>query len=296
MDPFAPWPPEDLEAFWAGAIDEARRTPLEYRRSGHSTFDHPHLSVESLTFSGMGGRTLHGWIATPPGARRLPGFLWIPPYGRESVLPNEYGTRSGMVSLSFNFHELNAFHQEGYVPERGYFSEGAGNPATWIFRRMLQDAYLALRVLRAQPEADEDRLAACGMSQGGGISIWLGAWSGLVRAVCADMPFLGAMRFAMTKAYRYPLKELADFAEREPLGEERLMHTLSYFDTVNQATRCGVPTLVTLGEKDPAVRPEQAEAVYQALPGEKRLIRYPGGHDWHAEMVENNRSWMTAYL
>ncbi|MER3462738.1 MAG: hypothetical protein C4342_07100, partial [Armatimonadota bacterium] len=129
-------------------------------------------------------------------------------------------------------------------------------------------------------------------------AIWAGAWSGCVKCVVADMPFLSAMRHVFSMpVYRYPLKEVTDYVQTIPLGMERVMHTISYFDTVNLATRCSRPTQVSLGLRDPAVKPECARAVYNALAtADKRLIEYPGGHDWDAGMVERNLEWMNNHL
>jgi len=297
MSLLEPYVPEDFDDFWAKAVADAAREPLEMRRSFRNDYDWPGFQVEKIEFRASGGRILKGWFAAPAGARRLPAYVWLPPYGRTSMLPNEYGTREGHASLSFNYFGEDAFHEEAYVQERGYFAEGAGSPETWIFRRMLQDAWLAVRGLQAQVEVDEDRIGAMGLSQGGGMSIWLGALCPAVRAVAADMPFLGGMRETLAKSvYRYPLKELTDFIDRTPLGPERVMNTISYFDTVNMATRCRVPTQVSLGLRDPATRPENVQAVYDALPGHKALITYDWGHDWHPEMVENNRRWLDQNL
>jgi cephalosporin-C deacetylase len=285
--------PDDLDDFWRAIWNEAHDAPLDYHRSLRNDFQLPGFLVEAMSWRGIDGGARHGWIAYEPGARRRPAFLWIPPYGRESLLPNEYGTRSGMTSLSLNFHGHGAFHQEPYVPSRGYFAQGAAHPSTWVFRRMAADAMIAARVLQAQPEADEDRIGAMGMSQGGGMAIWLGAFCPVVRAVAADMPFLGNMAHALSRnAYRYPLKELVDFMETIPVGRETVLHTVSYYDTVNLAARCRVPTLVSLGEKDPACRPETVEAIYEAIPAKKTLVRYSGGHDWDPGMVDANRAWL----
>lgn len=292
-----PYPPEDLAEFWGAATQQALSAPLDFRRSLAPERNELGHLVELFAFRGTSGEVLNGWIAYPEGSKRLPSFLWIPPYGRESVLPNAYGTRPGMTSLSFNFFGHEAMHQEKYFPDRGYFSEGAGDPETWIFRQMFQNAVLAARVLQSLPETDEEKIAACGMSQGGGISIWLGAWLPMVKAVCADMPFLGGLKYLLNnQVYRYPLKELVDFMQNEPLGEPRLMHTLTYFDTLNQATQCAKPTLVSMGHKDPAVKPIQARSIFEALPGPKKLVEYDWGHDWHEQMVENNQAWMLANL
>lgn len=293
MTGYEPYPPEDLESFWADAVREALAAPLSVRRTFLNDYELEGFVVEKLDFLSITGKELHGWLAYPPGARRLPSFLWIPPYGRESMLPNAYGTRPGFVSFSFNFHGHDAFHQEKYQPARGYFARGAEDPETWIFRRMFQNSVIAARVLQAQVEVDENRIGSMGMSQGGGLSIWLGAWCPIIRAVCADMPFLGAIEETLSKdVHRYPLKELLDYMEDLPLGRERVFNTLSYFDTMNQATRCKVPTQVSLGLKDPAARPDTVRAIFQALPDTKRLKVYDWGHDWLPDMVENNQEWL----
>lgn len=293
----APNVPDDFDEFWQEAVAEAEAAPLDYHRSGTNDYLKSGFHVETLEFRGIDGSARKGWIAAPNGAHRNPGFLWIAPYGRWSMMPEEYGTRAGFTSMSFNFFGETAFHEEDYTPARGYFAEGAQKPETFVFRRMAQDAMIAMRVLEAQPEADEDRLAAAGLSQGGGMAIWLGAWSKRVKCVVSDFPFLAAMRWVLSqRIHRYPLKELTDFADSLPLGREQVLHTLSYFDTVNQATRCKVPTLVTLGLKDPAVKPEQVRAVFEALPGRKELAELDWGHDWHPSMVERNLDWMRQCL
>lgn len=294
---FVPYPPDDFDEFWLETTEAALRAPLDFHRSLRNEFDAPGFVVESFRFRAIDGASLNGWIAAPIGARRLPAFVWVPPYGRESVLPNQYGTRPGFVSLSLNFHGETAFHQEKYVNTRGYFANGAEDPATWIFRRMYQNAVLATRILQAQLEVDEDRIGAMGLSQGAGMSIWLGAWCPIVKAICSDMPFLaGINRTIVDNVYRYPLRELKDFIQSIPVGEQRVLNTLSYYDTINHATRCRKPTQISLGLRDPACRPPNVRAVYQSLAGEKRLVEYDWGHDYHPDMVANNLAWLQRNL
>lgn len=305
-----PYIPAGFDEFWEANTAEAEAAPLDYQVSrdpvvpvpgigqtspGVITSDH---EIRTFTFRGIGGEVLNGWISVPLETHgESPAFFWSAPYGRESLMPNQYGTRPGFVSLSFNYFGLDAFHQEKYEPRRGYFSEGVLNREEWVFRRMFQNAVLALRVLADQPQVQPERIGSMGMSQGGGISIWLGAWSDRVKAVCADMPFLGAMHETLMKnVYRYPLKEIMDFIASVPDGERRVLETISYFDTLNQATRCAKPTLVSVGLKDPAVKPVQVRSVFEALPGEKRMVEYDWGHDWHPDMIDNNREWLERWL
>ena len=306
MSELAPSIPSGFDEFWRNNVSEAEGATLDYSLSNQSVVPTPGVGqtapgvittrhdIKTFTFRGIGGETLNGWIAIPfEAGAQCPGFLWVAPYGRESLLPNQYGTREGFVSLSFNFFGFDAFHQEKYTPDRGYFTEGVLDKETWVFRRMFQNAVIASRVLADLPFVDDTKIGSMGMSQGAGISIWLGAWCSRIKAVCADMPFLGAMNETLLKnVYRYPLKELMDFMATVPDGQARVLETISYFDTLNQASRCEKPTLVSVGLKDPAVKPIQARSIYRALPGKKELHEYDWGHDWHPDMIENNGRWL----
>lgn len=289
-----PWLPEGFEQFWKDTVAEAEEAPLDWSLAESDRVSPTGHRVRTLEFRSVSGERRHGWLATDSD-RPAPAFLWIPPYGRWSMPPNEYGTRPGYASLSLNFFGEPSFHEEAYRPERGYFADGAASRQTWVFRRMFQDSVLALRILAEQPDVAPERIGAMGLSQGGGIAIWLGAWLPLVRAVVADFPFLSGMRWVLShNVHRYPLKELTDFMEAG--HKEKVMETLAYFDTVNQATRCRVPTLVVAGLRDPAVRPAQVEATYAALAGEKEIASIDFGHDWHPSMVERNQAWLDRWL
>jgi cephalosporin-C deacetylase len=111
------------------------------------------------------------------------------------------------------------------------------------------------------------------------------------------MPFLCQIAAQLqAPVYRYPLKEVTDHMEQIPLGRDRVLNTVSYYDTVHQAAFCNVPTQVSLGLKDPAARPDNVRAAFEALPGVKRLKVYDWGHDWHPEMVVSNREWLNDHL
>lgn len=297
-DLLGPYLPPDFEEFWGETVGEALEAGLDWTVSEQDEFRPAGHEVRVLRFRGIDGEARYGWIATPLGvSAAAPGFLWLPPYSRWSMLPDEYGTRAGMASASLNFFGEGAFHRETYTPARGYFGEGAECARTWVFRRMFQDAVLLGRVLREFPEVDAGRLAACGMSQGGGMAVWMGAWAPFVRAVVADEPFLGGMRWTLRpRVFRYPIKELTDWAFASEENERAMRETLSYFDTVNQACFCQVPTRLTLGMRDPSVKPEQVRAVFEALPGEKELEELDWGHDWHPRMIEGGDAWLRGRL
>ncbi len=297
MTLFSPSLPSGFAEFWAETLDEAMEAPLLFERRAQGEVDREGFLIDVFSFRGIDGRTLYGWFAYPKYTTLSPGFLWLPPYGRWSMMPNEYGTRAGFASLSLNYFGEHAFHSESYKPERGYLTEGIESPSTWVFRRIVQDSVLAARVMASMPEVDAGRIGSMGMSQGGGLSVWLGAFCPLVRCVVGDMPFGAARPLVFSRdIHRYPLRELIDWWGTSSEKKEQALRTMSYFDTVNMATQCAVPTLLTYGTKDPAVREYEVRSVYEALIGEKSIESIDWGHDWHESMVERNADWLRSHL
>lgn len=285
-DLLKPYVPPGFEAFWRETTAQAEAHPLDFEFSAQTEFSPTGHEVQVFTFTGIDGATRHGWVALPHTPDPAPGFLWLAPYSRWSMLPNEYGTRAGMASISFNFHGESAFHREDYTPERGYMAEGIESRDTWIFRRMYQDAVIVGRIFQTLPAVDSAKLCAMGMSQGGGMAIWMAAWNPWVKAMVADQPFLAGVPWILdAKYFRYPLKEMTDIAFSSPEKEQEVRATLAYFDTLNQAAFCEKPTRLTLGLKDPSVRAAQVKALYEVLPGVKELEEIDWGHDWHPQMI-----------
>jgi len=297
-DVFQPYQPEDFEEFWRETLEETNGVQVDFTRGNKNIYRLPGFSVNALDFRGTKGNILHGWISIPEEVPEpLPAFLWIPPYGREGSFPNPYTTRAGFVSFSFNLHGLPAFHRESYEPSRGYFAQGISDPHTWVFREVAQNCLLAIRILCAQPETDETRISAMGISQGGGIALWLAWLSSQVRVIAADLPFLAAMREVFSKKiHRYPLKEVTDYLEKHSLDIENVLRTISYFDTVNHAPKIEIPVQISYGKKDPACKPQNVRAVYNTLACKKRLIAYEGGHDYDSAMIANNTEWLKEHL
>ena len=147
-----PYLPVGFDQFWQGVVAECEDASLDFQRTPQKEVQREGFVIDSLMFRGVQGESLYGWIAAPLESGNSPAFQWIAPYGRWSMLPNEYGTREGMISLCFNLHGESAFHEESYKPERGYFTEGIKSKESWIFKRMFQNCYIAQRILAALPE------------------------------------------------------------------------------------------------------------------------------------------------
>ncbi|MCW5934947.1 MAG: acetylxylan esterase [Fimbriimonadia bacterium] len=293
-----PAPPADFEVFWTVVVEESRQLPLTYERDHREGDDLDTHSVYRLQWQGATRETRQGWFLVPKEspADSLPGVLYLPGYGVSAVPPNPNIAFEGLTTLSVNLQSYPLTPVTLYEPSLGYLTQGIETPESYVYRRIVLDCLLALRILQAQPEADPLRLHAAGLSQGGGLALILGAWANALKSVVAEMPFMTYWEYLIgLPVHRYPLKELTDYLHAHRSQKEHVMHTLQYFDTVHHAPFLRCPAQISVGLKDPSIRVPVALSVYDALPRPKRMIVYEHtGHDWTPEMRPYLEEWVRA--
>lgn len=295
----SPQPPADFEAFWRAAVAEAEAVPIRFERAHYKHDDYPTHTVYRLRWVGVDRRGREGWYAVPKSAPMpMPAVLYLPGYGVGTVPINENTRFDTLITLSINLHGYSVEPNVPYSPELGYFTRGIESPHSYVYRRLVQESIVAMRVLAAQAEVDSSRLAAAGLSQGGGLAVMLGAWCRLTRCVVAELPALSYWEYLLDRpAWRYPIKEFTDYMEKTGTPRETALQTLQYYDAVNHAPFVRVPAQLSLALKDPGIRAPVVFSLYDALPQPKRLLIYEElGHDWHPEMRWRLEEWVRRTL
>ncbi len=290
-----PQPPPDFVPFWEAVAEESLRHPLHYERVHLPPDDTYTHRVERLRWVGIDGKGREGWFALPRQATPpLPAVLYLPGYGVSTVPIGENTAFTHLITFSINLHGYSVEPNVPYSPELGYFTQGIEHHTTYVYRRIVADCIVAMRVLAQQPEVDANRLAVAGLSQGGGLAVILGAWCSLVRAVVAELPALTYWEYLLNRAvWRYPMKEFADYMQAQGVNIDTLLTTLQYYDTVNHAPFVRVPVQLSLAMKDPGIRAPVVFSLYDALKVPKRLLIYEElGHDWSPEMRVRLEEWV----
>ncbi len=289
-----PSPPADFEAFWQAVVAENETLSLVVERVHIPDDDLPTHRVERVRWLGADGKGREGWLAVPKTQPKpMPAVLYLPGYGVSTVPIGENTAFEQHITFSINLHGYAVVPNVPYSPELGYFTQGIETPQTYVYRRIMLDCLLAMRVLASLPEVDANQLVVAGLSQGGGLAVMMGAWCRLVQAVVAELPALSYWEYLLGRpAWRYPLKEFSDYCEAHKVSSEQLLATLQYFDGVNHAPYVRVPTQLSLALKDPGIRAPVVFSLYDALPQPKRLLIYEElGHDWTPEMRPRLEEW-----
>jgi cephalosporin-C deacetylase len=168
----------------------------------------------------------------------------------------------------------------------GFMTRGIGSAQTYFYRRVFVDAVRAVDAARAHPSVDPDRVAVAGMSQGGGISLAVGALTERLLAVMSDVPFLCHFRRAVSLTDEDPYRELVRYLHSHRDRVEQVFGVLSYIDGALMAKRSQAPALFSVGLRDRVCPPSTVFAAYNAYAGPKQIEVYDfneheGGGPFH---------------
>jgi len=156
--------------------------------------------------------------------------------------------------------------------QSGYMTRGIASPETYFYARVFTDAVRAVQVARGI--AGVGRVAVCGGSQGGGISL---AVAGLVEGlwgVMPDVPYLCDFPRSIVVATRDPYLEISRYLAVHRDKAEMALRTLTYFDGVNFAARAKAPALFSVAMMDTICPPSSVYGAFNAYAGPKEMAVY----------------------
>ncbi|MFP7834165.1 acetylxylan esterase [Marisediminicola sp. LYQ134] len=290
--------PENLDAFWADTLAEARGFDLdavfERVESGVTLVD-----TYDVTFSGFGGHRIKGWLHVPAGTvGPLPVVVEFLGYSGGRGLAHERMSfaLSGYAHLVMDTRGQGWGWTTGHTPDPtadaglggipGVMTRGILDESTYYYRRLYTDAVRAIDAARASSLVDPSRVVVAGTSQGGGLAIAAAALGDDVAGALVDVPFLCHFERAVTLTDSNPYNEVVQYLRRHRDHVERVYRTLSYVDGAALASRATAPTLFSVALMDQTCAPSTVFAAYNRWAGAKSIDVYPfndheGGQEFH---------------
>ncbi len=276
----------DFDDFWAETMDAVNSTPLQ---AEWTVLDHPIRSMEvrDLTYRGLDGTAVHGWVLLPAGAKGpLPAVVCYHGASGSRAFPHDFvpWVAMGAAVVTHDFRM-----QGGMTGSNAGYTNGAGNlfwatlgledKRSWYYYQAYADALRAFRLTAELPEVDSARICVNGGSQGGALSLAVAALQPSTALCMADVPssaWLEKRLFDRAGGYG----KIAEYLRRHPEKLDEVCTTMSYYDNINLTDCIRCPVLVSVGLKDPVCPPENVYAAYNKITSEKEIAAYPfGEHD-----------------
>ncbi|MFF1380994.1 acetylxylan esterase [Streptomyces sp. NPDC058308] len=286
--------PKDFDAFWQKTLQEARQHGLDAR---FEAVELPLTGVRvfDVTYAGFGGHPVKGWLILPAGTEvgaegTLPAVVEYIGYGGGRGLPHMHllWAAAGYAHFVTDTRgQGSGGWAQGDTPDPvgsgpaypGFMTRGIEDPHDYYYRRLYVDAVRAVEAVRAHPLVDATRVAALGISQGGGVALAVGGLVPDLAAVAADVPFLCDFPRATTLTDRPPYSEIGLYLKARRDGQERVFSTLSYFDGVHFAARGRAPALFSAALQDQTCPPSTVFAAFNAYAGSERSMEVYGFND-----------------
>lgn len=274
--------PGDFSAFWDETIAEARAAGGEVSIVQADT---TLKAVEAfdVTFPGFGGHPVKGWLVLPANrSGRLPLVVQYLGYGGGRGFPHEslHWAASGYAYFRMDTRGQGSGWSVGATPDPvgtqpsipGMMTKGILDRNDYYYRRVFTDGVRAIDALVAQDFVDAERIAVCGGSQGGGISLAVAGIDRRVKAVMPDVPFLCDYPRAVQKAGRDPYLEIVRFLAQHRDKKARVFETLNYFDGVNFARQATAAALFSVAVMDETCPPSTVYGAYNAYAGADKTM------------------------
>lgn len=298
----------DFDAFWDKHLARSAAVPLNVRLTPQG-FPARLADVYEVVYDGVDGTPVHGWFVVPKrdvAPRPLPVVVCYHGYSatREPVAALLKWTALGVAAMSVDVRgqagptpDLVRYPQGSAV---GWMTLGILDPNTYYYLNVYLDCVRAIDAVCSLPDVDPARIAVCGASQGGGLTLAAAALHPRPKLAMPVYPFLCHFRRAVECHLDGPYDEIRKWFRRfDPQHrlEEQVYRTLSYFDGMNMAARVRARTLMAIALQDTVCPPSTCFAAYHHLAGEKELRLYPDhGHEPLPSHDEEMMRFVEAYL
>jgi cephalosporin-C deacetylase-like acetyl esterase len=272
--------PPDFDMFWADAIEEARKTPLNAQFTLLSEKCTSTQNVYEVSFQNERPNSrIYAILIVPKKPGKYPAILQVPGAGITRYNGMSYG--DNIISLQMGIHGIPVtLPQEVYrdlsgAALRGYTRINKNDKNAYYYKRVYLGCIRAIDFIYSLPEFDGQTVGVAGSSQGGGLSIVTAGLDARIRFLAPRCPALcDYAGYLKGRAGGWPHY----FQTDKPAPGE--VETLAYFDVVNFARRVKAPGLYYWGFNDTTCPPTSMYAAYNVIQAPKELKIFPDAGHW----------------
>lgn len=301
--------PDDFDAFWAKAVADVRRVPLQPMMTLQPELCTAECDVYEVCFQNhKPGSYLYGMLSVPkqsaisgqysdrmPVVIEWPGAGVKPHRGIQGVL-----TQHGCAVLEMGVNGIPVNRDDDFYRDlkanglSEYWTIYNDDRDKYYYKKIYAGTVKAADFLCSLPFIDTTRIAVTGGSQGGALSIIHAALDPRVRCLSAAYP-------ALCEIAGYYHGRVGGWPRilREPteVARDRKAQVSAYYDVVNFARRLHCPVKMFIGYNDRTCCPTSTYAAYNVIPSQKELfLPLDCAHWQYPEHREQRHLWLVQQL
>lgn len=283
--------PDNFDEFWDAGLAEMHSLDADIEIIA-ADFQVPFAKCSHLYFTGVGGARIHAKLLQPLMVKeKHPAVVQFHGYSGDS---GDWSSKLGLVAMGFTVAALDCRGQGGLSEDvggvkgttrNGHIIRGLDDvPEKLLFRHIFLDTAQLAKIIMDMNDVDENRVAAVGGSQGGGLTLACAALEPRIVMAAPNFPFLcDYKRVWDMDLAAGAYAELKDYFRRfDPCHEreDEVFTKLGYIDIQNLAPRINAKIMMAVGLMDTICPPSTQFAAYNKITSEKELVIYPDfGHE-----------------
>jgi cephalosporin-C deacetylase len=281
----APPPPPGFVEFWTGTFAQTAATPVNASMHEIPGGSATHRTFE-VDYTSLGGFRVGAWLTIPRDGIIERGLVIGHGYGgREQPDPQPPAPHAAAIYPCARGMNRSARPD---LPNTApwHVIHGIKAKETYIHRFCVADLWAAATALTAMVPQTAGWLEYIGESFGGGMGALALPWDRRFRRATLMVPSFGNHPLRLTMPCVGSGQAVRIYHQHHP----EVPNILSYFDAATAAGHIKIPVLCACAQLDPAVPPPGQFAIYNALPGAKRLHVLQAGHyAWPGEAEDRAR-------
>lgn len=303
--------PADFDAFWAKAVREAEKIPLDPEMElnpdkGRNVCGGKY-DVYNVSFATVANRRVYGYLCIPKGGKGpYPLRVQVPGagYGLWSWQPNPKGSADEVYLFMTVFPwktwappagAYEKLQAECYAKYglRGYGYIGAGlseGAAHDFYYPVILGINRAVSWAAARPEVDASRVGYYGISQGGAFGLYLTYLNPHIRKCVSTVTAFSDL--LCESVGRQSSIENGWFDYDDPVRAARAKRNSPYLDTANFASKIRKPVRFVTGQCDWICPPHTVYAAYNVCPSPDKAIELTTGNHGDPGNVGSYYRWL----
>ncbi len=275
--------PDDFDTFWQESFALSGMRPLELEKTPAPS-PSPQVDTYHIAFKGCDGSRITGILLTPIQSEgKFPVLCHYHGFGGNC---GQFSDFVGWAELGYAVISIDIRGQGGKSENKFQYSSGKNliqygilDPHEYYLRWVALDCIRAIDAILTLLCADPRQVIVHGGSQGGGLAVMMAGLDKRVTHCLCDVPSSSDI-VGRIEGRHGMFSALTDFIDAHPDERSTVYHTVSYFDTINLASRITADVLASAGMQDQICPAKMFCATYNRITSPKCIYLYKNaGHE-----------------